>query len=243
MSQHPIASAPEDCDTNHGASDCDALRERLLAADDRDRLSLLEATGPEIADEILMELCLQASGPAAGKAHQLLQRSETPQARAFLAAKLAEGVVPLQSARAIAYQPLLQALVVRDYQTADRLTLQKLCELAGPDTVKRGWLYFTEVENLPVVDLQTVDRLWLAYSGGKFGFSVQRRLWLALGRNFEKLWPRIGWKEGNVWTRYPGGFVWDTSAPLGHLPLSNQLRGVRAFASLLTHPAWSPESQ
>jgi len=240
MSQHPIASAPKDHDTDRD-TDRDTLRDRLLAADERDRLSLLEQTGAEIADEILIELCQQASGPVAGKSHQLLQRSESSQARAFLSEQLAAGGVPLRSERAIDYQPLLDALVAQEYQTADRLTLQKLCEAAGPDTVKRGWLYFTEVESLPATDLLTVDRLWLAYSGGKFGFSVQRRLWLSLGRNFEKLWPRIGWKEGNIWTRYPGGFVWDLSAPLGHLPLSNQLRGVRSFASLLAHPAWTEE--
>jgi hypothetical protein len=28
-------------------------------------------------------------------------------------------------------------------------------------------------------------------------------------------------------------------APQGHLPLSNQLRGVQAYNALLSHPAWS----
>ena len=105
--------------------------------------------------------------------------------------------------------------------------------------MKRNWVYFTEVEQFPVVDLQTLDRLWLAYSEGKFGFSVQRRLWLSLGQDWDKLWPRLAWTDDNIWTRYPGGFIWDLSAPDGHLPLSNQLRGVRMMAALLTHPAWS----
>ncbi|MEO8890989.1 MAG: GUN4 domain-containing protein, partial [Coleofasciculaceae cyanobacterium] len=33
-------------------------------------------------------------------------------------------------------------------------------------------------------------------------------------------------------------FIWDLSAPRGHLPLSNQLRGVRPFAALMGHRAW-----
>ena len=121
---------------------------------------------------------------------------------------------------------------------ASRLTLVKMCELAGPTAVKRKWVYFTEVEMFPSLDLQTLDQLWQIYSEGKFGFSVQRRLWLGLGQNWDKLWPRLAWKDDNIWTRYPGGFVWDLSAPDGHLPLSNQLRGVRMMASLLSHPAW-----
>jgi hypothetical protein len=106
----------------------------------------------------------------------------------------------------------------------------------------RKWVYFTEVQEFPLIDIQTIDRLWLIYSEGKFGFSVQRRLWLSLGKNWERLWPRLGWKEENLWTRYPNGFTWDLSAPDGHLPLSNQLRGVRMMEALLCHPAWTEAS-
>jgi GUN4-like len=112
-----------------------------------------------------------------------------------------------------------------------------MCELAGAATQK--WFYFTAVQSFPITDLQTINTLWLVHSEGKFGFSVQRELWLALGKDWEKLWTQIDWKNGNNWTRYPQGFTWDLSAPRGHLPLSNQLRGVRVMAALLAHPAWS----
>lgn len=148
-------------------------------------------------------------------------------------------IVLLKSERNIDYTPLETLLKAQDFQAADRMTLEKLCELAGVEAIQRKWLYFTEVENFPVTDLQTIDRLWWNYSEGKFGFSVQREIWLSLGKNWEKLWPKIGWKTGNNWTRYPNEFTWDLSAPKGHLPLSNQLRGVRVMASLLSHPAWT----
>lgn len=143
------------------------------------------------------------------------------------------------STQGIDFQPLQAALSQPDFQTADRLTLNLLCQLAGPAAAKRGWLYFTEVDRLPVEELQTLDQLWLTASQGKFGYSVQRQLWLGVKRDWERLWPLIGWKEGNHWTRYPDEFIWDLSAPKGHLPLSNQLRGVQVLASLLSHPAWS----
>jgi len=148
----------------------------------------------------------------------------------------------LNSEAGINYVPLQKLLAEQKFQEADRLTLQKMCELAGSSAVQRKWLYFTEVEQFPIADLQTINQLWLNYSEGKFGFSVQREIWLSVGKNWEKFWSKIGWKAGNVWTRYPQEFTWDLTAPKGHLPLSNQLRGVRVIASLLSHPAWLKRS-
>ena len=149
------------------------------------------------------------------------------------------GIVHLHSERNIDYTPLQQLLAQQDFLASDRMTLELLCQLAGDAAVQRKWLYFTEIESFPISDLLTVNNLWLTYSEGKFGFSVQREIWLSLGKNWEKFWPKIGWKNGNNWTRYPNQFIWDLSAPKGHLPLSNQLRGVRVIASLLSHPAWT----
>lgn len=136
------------------------------------------------------------------------------------------------------YTPLKELLAQEKFEEADRLTRELLCELAGEGATARKWLYFTEVDLIPATDLQTIDGLWVAYSEGKFGFSVQRQLWLSVKQDWDKLWPKMGWKDGNSWTRYPQGFTWDLSAPKGHLPLSNQLRGVRVLAALFNHPAF-----
>ncbi|MDX2272145.1 MAG: GUN4 domain-containing protein [Cyanobacteriota bacterium] len=146
--------------------------------------------------------------------------------------------VVLASACGLDYRLLRQQLAQQQFQAADQLTLQLLCQAAGSLAAKRGWLYFTEVEGIPAEDLRTLDQLWLKSANGKFGFSVQRQLWLAVNKDWDKLWPIIGWKQGNHWTRYPQEFTWDPSAPKGHLPLSNQLRGVQVMAALLNHPAW-----
>jgi GUN4-like len=154
-----------------------------------------------------------------------------------------ENTVLLQTDRDIDYSLLQQLLAEQNFQAADQLTLQKLCELAGKTAVQRKWVYFSEIADFPIPDLQTINQLWLAYSNDKFGFSVQREIWLGVGKNWDKFWPKIGWKAGNNWTRYPQEFTWDLTAPKGHLPLSNQLRGVRMISSLLSHPAWvSPSS-
>jgi len=196
--------------------------------------------------EVLMEFLKEQSNPAnltAGVAYQALYDADTPSTREFLQNHFPVGVVPLRSQGGIDYTTLQQLLVKQDFLAADRLTLEKLCELAGSTALQRKWLYFSEVDNFPIADLQTINTLWLIHSQGKFGFSVQRELWLSLSKNWEKLWPKIGWKTGNNWTRYPNEFTWDLSAPRGHLPLSNQLRGVRVIASLLSHPAWTTKSE
>ena len=90
------------------------------------------------------------------------------------------------------------------------------------------------------VDLCTLDRLWVAYSQGRFGFTVQARLLKALDGRYDRLWPRIGWKIDGAWTRYPGAFQWAMEAPEGHMPLVNQLRGVRLMDALLSHPGLQP---
>lgn len=224
--------------------DLSALRLQLTAGSEKVQQQLLQqlATLGNAGEYVLMEFLLQRRFDPPnwvdGKAYQLLDAANSPSSKEFLQTYFPTGIVPLHSERGIDYAPLQQLLTAQDFQAADRMTLQKLCELAGPAAVQRKWLYFTEVENFTITDLQTINTLWLVYSDGKFGFSIQREIWLSLGKNWEKLWSKIGWKTGNNWTRYPDGFTWNLSAPKGHLPLSNQLRGVRAIASLLSHPAW-----
>ncbi|MBE9139165.1 GUN4 N-terminal ARM-like repeat domain-containing protein [Nodosilinea sp. LEGE 07088] len=217
----------------------DSLKKQLSAVHE------LLALGQVGIEELTTTLKARKTEPATildGKIFQVLYATEQADLQDLLAQHWPQGRLEMPSDQGIDYGLLQDLLIKQEFEAADRLTLAKLCELAGPTAEKRKWVYFTEVEQFPVVDLQTIDRLWLAYSEGKFGFSVQRRIWLSLGQNWDKLWPRLAWKDDNIWTRYPGGFVWDLSAPDGHLPLSNQLRGVRMMASLLAHPAWSKES-
>jgi hypothetical protein len=203
------------------------------------QLAAQEEQGLDVLMEYLQAHRSQPPSICIGKVYQALYQANTPKTREFLQQYFPQGVVPLASERNIDYQPLQQLLAQQDFQQADFVTLEKLCELAGQAAVQRKWLYFTEVDNFPPTDLLTLNQLWLIYSEGKFGFSVQRQIWLSVGKNFAKLWPKIGWKINNNWTRYPQEFIWNLNAPLGHLPLSNQLRGVRVIASIFAHPVWS----
>tara|TARA_Y100001968_G_scaffold214941_1_gene197749 strand:- start:1764 stop:2480 length:717 start_codon:yes stop_codon:yes gene_type:complete len=135
------------------------------------------------------------------------------------------------------YALLQKYLLNESYEEADRFTSAKLRELSGEKAVKRGYVYFSEVESIPGIDLSTLDKLWIVYSRGKFGFTVQAKILNSVGGRYDKLWPRIGWKKDGIWTRYPKAFNWSIDAPNGHMPLVNQLRGVRLMDSLLNHEA------
>ncbi|MEA5533575.1 GUN4 N-terminal ARM-like repeat domain-containing protein [Crocosphaera sp. XPORK-15E] len=174
-----------------------------------------------------------------GKIYQGLYEVKSPKTQEFIQTYGSEGIIPLKSERNVDYRPLNQLLIEQNFQEADTLTRYLLCELGGEGAVQRKWVYFTEVEQFPVTDLYTINSLWWVYSEGKFGFSVQRKLWLSVGKDFNKLWPKIGWKKDNNWTQFPNQFTWDLSAPVGHLPLLNQLRGVRVAAALFAHPVWT----
>lgn len=227
------------------AKDIDSLRQSLIAGSEKVQQQII----PQLADlgneglNVLQEFLLKRRDTPAtwidGKAYQYLYNSDAPTAKEYLQTYFPEGIVPLKSECGINYNSLQQLLALQDFEAADRITIQKMCEVAGPSAVQRKWLYFTEASNFPTQDLQTINKLWLVHSEGKFGFSVQREIWLSLGKNWDNFWPKIGWKSGNIWTRYPREFTWDLSAPKGHLPLSNQLRGVRVMAALLSHPAWN----
>lgn len=240
-----MSNLNSDTDDNHPPEKGEfiELYNQFIAANEKKQMQLipdLVAQG-ETGLEVLMKFLHQVGNTPKiihGSVYQALFASESSGVQDFLKTNFPAGILPLQSAQGIDYIQLQQLLAKQDFLESDRLTVQKLCQLAGDAAVKRKWLYFTEVDSLPVVDLQTINNLWLLHSQGKFGFSVQRELWLAFNQDFIKLWSAIGWKSGNDWTRYPQQFTWSLNAPKGHLPLSNQLRGVQVIKAILSHPAW-----
>ena len=139
----------------------------------------------------------------------------------------------------INYDELQLKLLEQKFEDADRLTSSYLRKLAGKLAETRGYVFYSEVDNMSGTDLQTIDRLWSIYSNGKFGFSIQAKILKSVGQRYELLWPKIGWKNQGNWTRYPDSFSWSLKAPDGHMPLINQLRGVRLMDSILRHPAIS----
>ena len=108
------------------------------------------------------------------------------------------------------------------WQEADQETTKLMVKVAVDS---RG------VQNFPCEILSKVDRLWVDSSGGKFGFSVQKKIYVEScgGKperqdyaKVEKDWncfaDRVGWsaKGSNRIVDYSNGTF--SQAPLGQLP-------------------------
>lgn len=139
-----------------------------------------------------------------------------------------------------------------DYRQADEVTRRFLIHLAGEAAQKRGYVFFSEVQFILSEDLRAIDQLWRKYSGDRFGYSVQKRLWEKSRRDFTRFFIRVGWMkkldtevEQYNYRSFPDEFVWQLKddTPEGHLPLTNALRGTQLLACILTHPAFEEEEE
>ena len=140
------------------------------------------------------------------------------------------------------YAPLKALLEAGEWEKADDEHRRLMCVLAGEDAEDREWVYFTEVDNMPVTDLRTIDELWKFYSNNRFGFSVQRKIWISQKKQWAKFFKKIDWTTGENgdYRKFPQEFQWRADAAPGHMPLTNALRGTQLLAALLEHPAFGP---
>ncbi len=220
----------------------DQLLDQFLQGSDRQARSLVPSLRQRLADlapligERLRSASREEESWRMGCLLQLLQETAGPSPVEGLEG-WPEGWLLAPSAAGLDYGPLQGHLLRQEFEAADRLTSAHLRQLAGPAAETRGYVYFSEVAAMPALDLESVDRLWITYSLGRFGFSVQGRILRRCQGRWEELWLRLGWKKEGIWTRYPGSFTWSLEAPEGHMPLVNQLRGVRLMDALLQHPA------
>ncbi|MDQ2098896.1 MAG: GUN4 domain-containing protein [Tychonema bourrellyi B0820] len=129
------------------------------------------------------------------------------------------------------YTKLEQLLAAGEWKEADGETNAKMLEVAGRQ--KEGWLDTESIEKFSCPDLRAMDRLWVKYSDGRFGFSVQKQIYQSLGgtKDYnEKVWvafnETIGWKgKGGKWIS-ADELTYNTNAPSAHLPRPSQLEGV-----------------
>nr|YP_009296646.1 hypothetical protein Apop_096 [Apophlaea sinclairii]AOM65786.1 hypothetical protein Apop_096 [Apophlaea sinclairii] len=148
------------------------------------------------------------------------------------------GIVLLKSQKNIDYLPLQNFLINKRFKEANTVTYNILRKLSNVCNTNRSWLYFTDISSLPIIDLHTIDNLWRTHSLDKFGFTIQRKIWLSSNRDWNKLWNTIEWQTNYVLCTYPHEFQWSIHGPVGHLPLFNQLYGIQPLLALFKHKAW-----
>lgn len=143
--------------------------------------------------------------------------------RLFPSKDKTQNKVELRSDVGVDYGQLEKLLTAGQWRDAD-LETRKLMLKAANRRKEQCWFREEDIKNFPCADLRTIDELWLKYSDGKFGFSVQKQIWESLGAGIsdeaeEQLGDRLGWRSQGKWLYYPE-LTFDLTAPNGHLPSS-----------------------
>jgi eukaryotic-like serine/threonine-protein kinase len=137
--------------------------------------------------------------------------------------------VQLKSSCGMDYRKLRDYLAQEKWKEADEETKRVMLAVAKRE--KEGFLNIKSIDNFPCEDLRTIDQLWVKYSDGKFGFSVQKRIYQSFGGTreyneeiWEKFEDKVGWRKGGNLLYY-NDITFDKKAREGHLPTHSSIEG------------------
>ncbi|WP_414512223.1 GUN4 domain-containing protein [Nostoc sp. PCC 9305] len=143
------------------------------------------------------------------------------------------------------YQKLDELLQAKNWKEAD-LETAKIIYIISQKELPETSLYRTyltdyfcseHIKVLPRKDLNNINKLWLKYSNGRFGFSVQKRIWKRIGGGSdttynseeiqEKFGDEVGWRKEGDWVYY-SDIYYSRTAPSGHLPICLMLNSEKS---------------
>ncbi|QMS88486.1 GUN4 domain-containing protein [Nostoc edaphicum CCNP1411] len=125
----------------------------------------------------------------------------------------------------IDYRKLQELLAEQKWQEADKetySTMLKICDREG-----EGFLDSGEIQKFPRHDLYIINKLWVQYSEGRFGFSVQHGIWQAK-KDCKRFAYKVGWLASlanSEWVKYEE-YTFTLDAPKGHFPSVSRLVGL-----------------
>ena len=155
--------------------------------------------------------------------------------------------VPLVSAKGVDYRKLRDLLKAKKWKDADEETNRVMLKVASRES--EGGLRTNDAEKFSCTDLGTIDKLWVKYSNGKYGISVQKQIFRELGgsrsiskllylggggpkdwqlarENWEKFGDKVGWRKEGKWNLEGLSSEFREGKPLskeedyaGHLPV------------------------
>ena len=187
----------------------------------------------------LFEIFKQQEQPALQPFVESLREFQVEQRTAYyqeLARIEAEHSARQQEAERIRQQQLItskadfnkldQLLNAEKWKEADQETEKLMLKCA--DVEKADDLNIDICRNFPPEVLRIIDQLWLKYSHNRFGFSIQKKIWLDSGGKFDrnydsdsynmqKLADRVGWRKRGNWLEY-SEYTFSANALPGHLP-------------------------
>ncbi|TVP63838.1 MAG: GUN4 domain-containing protein [Leptolyngbya sp. LCM1.Bin17] len=151
---------------------------------------------------------------------------------AFIQQGLTERIARLEDALTLVtdierYQQLQLYLKTGKLLEADEETVRVILQEAG--TSNREDLTPDAVRQFPCSVLRVIDRLWVTYTGGRFGFSVQLNIYQRVGGTLEtaiaqdaqrlqQLGEQVGWRAQGEWKSL-GQARHDLNDPVGCYPV------------------------
>ena len=108
------------------------------------------------------------------------------------------------------YETLQNLLKENKWLEADKETVRLILAIAGEEEIEN--LRPEEIASIDCSELQVIDRLWLNYSGDRFGFSVQAKVYQDLGGDeqstieqdanlIQKWGDKLGWRQNGKWLK------------------------------------------
>ncbi|MFN6154008.1 MAG: protein kinase domain-containing protein [Dolichospermum sp.] len=131
--------------------------------------------------------------------------------------------IKLISSIGVDYRELDRLLASGKWKAADRETAKVMLKATNREL--EGWLCVENIDNFPCEDLRIIDDLWVRYSKGRFGFSVQKRIYQSLvgtnepdAKSSLAFVNALGWVKGVNKIVHDFNIVFNMTAPEGHLP-------------------------
>ena len=157
---------------------------------------------PRILDQVIRGAC-KINSEAAELAALCLKEYPRPEKFASELKMLCE--ILSQVTQDSKYAKLESLLKAKRWQEADQETYRLMITTVGKE--EGQWFGTDDLRNFPCEDLHTLDKLWVSSSGGKYGFSVQKKIWEECGsptdynQDWERFGDRVSWRMNENWVR------------------------------------------
>lgn len=102
------------------------------------------------------------------------------------------------------YQKLEKLLKAQQWRDADQETYRLMITIVGKE--EGQWFEIEDLATFPCEDLKAIDGLWVKYSNGKFGFSVQKQIYVSSGAKLNGKYP-----GDEIWYRFANCIGWRRS--------------------------------
>ncbi|MFO5493359.1 MAG: GUN4 domain-containing protein [Cuspidothrix sp.] len=136
--------------------------------------------------------------------------------------QLTDKLTLVSHASGMDYRNLQQLLSAQNWKDADKETYSLMLKISERENV--CWLDDRDIRKFPRYDLHIINELWVKYSDGKFGFSIQKQIL----QNHKQFTARCGWIENlakNELIKYED-YNFTLDANRGHLPSTPRIVGL-----------------